>query len=428
MFKKIIQKRLESLVKKYLREHKPKLVVVAGSVGKTGAKFAIATVLGERLRVRMQEGDYNSQLSVPLDILGITYPENTRSIAAWWSVLRAARARIHGPHDTDVIVQELGTSRPGDMASYGNYLRPDIAVVTAVSEERMESFSTLDAAAREELLVASFSGLTIVNRDDVDNTYARYAQTSNIDTYGIDEPAEYRVVLEPASPLDGRIGKLITPEWGEVPITLQLVGAQTIKHAAVAAAVGAKLGLTSGQVAVGISKLTPIPGRMQLLRGLKDSILIDDTYSSSPLPARAALETLYEIEAPQRIAILGSMNELGAMSAQAHEKIGSLCDPQKLAWVVTIGAEANQYLAPAATKQGCQVRSFDSPYAAGGFVHSVLEDHAVVLAKGSQDHMFTEEALKVLLHNTEEEKRLVRQSPSWLALKSEQFEKPVADD
>ena len=428
MFKTLIQKYLEYLVKKYLRKHKPKLVVVTGSVGKTSTKLAIATVLGEYYRVRTHDGNHNTHLSAPLAILGVQFPDNVKSLSAWWDVFRAAQERINGPNDVDVIIQELGTDQPGDIPHFGTYLRPDIAVVTAISDEHMEFFKNLEAVAQEELYVAKFSALTIVNRDDISGSYARFATTSNIDTYGLQEPAEYRINLEPASPLDGRIGKLITPEWGEIPITLQLVGSQSVKAAVAAAAVAAKLGLTTQHVAVGLSKLTPVSGRMQVLRGLKDSVLIDDTYNSSPLAVKAALDTLYEIEAEQRIAILGSMNEMGELSAQAHEQVGSMCDSQKLAWVVTIGDQAKQFLAPAATKKGCQVRSFDNPYDAGGFVHSVLAQNAVVLAKGSQNGVFAEEALKILLHSTEEESRLVRQSPYWLGAKSKQFERPVGED
>jgi UDP-N-acetylmuramoyl-tripeptide--D-alanyl-D-alanine ligase len=428
MFRVLIQTQLERLVKKYLKKHKPKLVVVTGSVGKTSAKLAIGTVLGEYYRVRTHTGNHNTHMSAPLAILGVDFPDDIRSLSAWWNVYQAIRLRINGPKDVDVIVQELGTDQPGDVPHFGKYLRPDIAVVTAVSDEHMEFFKTLESVAREELSVASFSTLTIVNRDDISGDYAKFANTSNIDTYGLNEHAEYRIVLEPASPLDGRIGKLVTPEWGEIPITVQLVGNQSIKSAVAAAAVGAKLGLSSQQVAVGISKITPVSGRMQLLRGLKDSTIIDDTYNSSPLAVKAAMETLYEIEAPQRIAILGSMNELGDMSPQAHEQVGKLCEPTKLDWVVTIGAEAKQHLAPAATKKGCQVRSFDNPYDAGGFVHSVLMPKALVLAKGSQNGVFAEEALKILLHNTDEEERLVRQSPYWLDIKAKQFERPVGED
>lgn len=426
MFKKLIQERLEKLTRQYLARHNPKLIVVTGSVGKTGTKTAIATVLAERYRVRLHAGNHNTHLSVPLAIMGIEYPANIRSLREWAAVYRAAKQRIKGERDVDVIVQELGTDHPGDIARFGQYLRPDIAVVTAVSDEHMEFFGSLDAVAAEELSVAGFSELAIVNRDDIAPEYAKYAETQNITTYGLSEGAEYRLQVSDANPLEGRAGHLASPEWPEMPVNMQLVGDHSLKAVAAAAAVGAKLGLTSEEVAVGISRLKPAAGRMQLLRGLNDTVLIDDTYNSSPLAVEAALKTLYDIPAPQKIVILGSMNELGELSPQLHERVGSLCDPQQLEWVITIGEEAKKFLAPAAKKQGCQVKTFRSPYDAGGFVHGVMKPGAVILAKGSQNGVFAEEALKVLLHATDEERLLVRQDPSWLKKKQEQFSVPFS--
>lgn len=421
MFRNFIQKRLESAVRKYFKKKDVKLVVVTGSVGKTSTKMAIATVLGEKYAVRVHDGNHNTHMSAPLAMLGIEYPDNVHSISSWIAVWRAIAIRMREKDDVQVVIQELGTDQPGDIAHFGKYLRPDIAVVTAVSPEHMEFFKTIDAVAQEELSVAAFTGLTVVNRDDIDQDFAKYAQTSQIDTYGLGSGAEYQIILEPSNPLDGRIGQLVATEWGKVPVTLQVIGDQGVKAATAAACVGAKLGLTSQQVAVGLSKIRPVKGRMNILRGLEDSTLIDDTYNSSPLAVQAALATLYAIEAPQRIAILGSMNELGDTSAQAHEQAGLLCDPAKLDWVITIGSEAEKYLAPAAAQKGCQVKSFSSPYEAGGFAHSVLKPGAIVLAKGSQNGVFAEEALKVLLHATEEESSLVRQSDFWLGRKREQF-------
>lgn len=421
MFKLIVQKYLEHLTKRYLKRHKPQLVAVVGSVGKTGTKIAIATVLSEKYRVRLHEANHNTPMSVPLSVLGVEYPENVHSARQWWAVFQAARFRIKSQKDVDVIVQELGTDHPGDIKAFSGYLRPGIAVVTAVSDEHMEFFPDLNAVAKEELAVAGFSQFTIINRDDVDERFAKLADTHNLTTYGLGQQAEYRLDLADSSPLDGRTGKVICPEWGEVPINLQLIGVHNAKAAAAAVAVAAKLGLTSQQTAVGVAKIKPTAGRMSVLRGLEDSVLIDDSYNSSPLAAKLALETLYQIEAPQRIAILGSMNELGRLSAQAHEALGKLCESSKLDWVVTIGEDAELYLAPAAKERGCQVRSFKSAIDAGGFVHSVMKPGAVILAKGSQDQVYAEEALKVLLHNTEEEASLVRQSPAWLAKKQAYF-------
>lgn len=421
MFRTIIRHLLEHKIKKYFRHHHPKLVVVTGSVGKTSTKTAIATVLAEKLRVSAQENNHNTDLSVPLSILGVTYPEDVHSLKAWWRVLRAMDVRIKEPTGVDVIVQELGTDTPGDIAHFRKYLKPDIAVVTAVSDEHMEFFKTIDAVAQEELSVAGFSQMSIINRDDIDGAYAKYAQTTNLYTYGIDPKAEYHLEIQPASPLDGRIGKLITSEWGDVPVTLQLVGDHSLKAAVAAACVAAKMGLSAHETAIGMSKIRAVKGRMRVLRGVNDSILIDDTYNASPLAVAAALQTLYAVDTPQRIAILGSMNELGETSQQAHATVGALCTPNKLEWLVTIGEQAEQYLAPAAVKNGCQVRSFRSPYEAGGFVNSVLREKGVVLAKGSQNGVFAEEALKVLIRNGEDEDQLVRQTEAWMLKKQEQF-------
>lgn len=429
MFKYLIQKKLERYTKRYLKKHRPKLVVVAGSVGKTSTKTAIATVLGEKYRVRMESGNHNTEMSVPLAILGIKYPENIRSMSAWQVVFKAAEQRIEDPNEAEVIVQELGTDRPGDVPRFRRYLKPDIAVVTAVSPEHMEKFITIDGVAKEELSVAKFSKLTVINRDDIDSQFAKYAKTSSITTYGLSEPSEYRLILDQGSPLEGRTAKLITPEWGDLPVSLQLVGDHSTKAAAGAAAVAAKLGLNAEEVATGLAKITPVPGRMQLLRGANESIIIDDTYNSSPLAAVAAIKTLQEVDAPKRLLIFGSMNELGDYTVEAHKLVAEACDPAKLEFVITVGRDAAEHLAPVAKRKGCQVKSFRSPYEAGGFARALLSPGTVVLVKGSQNNIFTEEAIKILLSDISDADKLVRQSPDWMAIKEQQFDtSPLTDD
>ncbi len=424
MFKKIIQKRLERLAKKYLKKHKPKLILVTGSVGKTSTKLAIATVLSERFGVRVHEGNHNSELSVPLGILGIDYPDNIHSLGAWLKVHKAAKRRIKNKtNDCDVIVQELGTDAPGDIPHFGTYLKADIAVVTAVSPEHMQTFGNLDAVAQEELAVAKFSERIVINRDDIDGSYSKFLSLSAVNTYGVSGAAEYRFETIDSNLKDGFKGQFIAPEFGKVDVTLKLVGEQNVKAAVAAGLVGAKLGLTAQDIANGQSKIQPVHGRMNIVKGLKDSTLIDDTYNSSPLAAEAALRTLYGLSAGQKIAILGSMNELGTTSAEAHKKLGEFCNGTELAWVITIGKEAEEHLAPAAKGQGCQVKSFSNPYDAGAFAHKVLERNAIVLAKGSQNGVFAEEALKILLHNSVDERQLVRQSAAWLEQKQKQFAK-----
>lgn len=423
MFKKYIQNRIEKYAHKYLAKHKPKLILITGSVGKTTTKLAIAAVLSQKYRVRVHEGSHNTHMSVPMGILGIAYPDNIRSISAWLTVRSAAKKRIrNGENDCDVIVQELGTDQPGDVPHFGTYLHGDIAVVTAVSPEHMEFFGTIDAVAQEELAVCNFSDLTAINRDDISGEFAKYLTTPNIDTYGIGGAAEYRFLIEDKT-LTGIKGKLVTPSVSDIEVQLAVASESGVKAAIAAGFVGERLGLSPEEIAKGLSKITPPPGRMNILKGLKGSIIIDDSYNSSPLAAAAALNTLYQQEAPQRIAVLGDMNELGEVSAGEHEKLGKLCNGGLLSWVVTIGPQSEKYLAPVAKADGCQVKSFADPISAGGFVHGVLEKGAVVLFKGSQNGVFAEEAIKTILFDPTDERHLVRQGPEWLTKKDAQFDK-----
>lgn len=424
MFQNFIQRKLEKYVVQYFKKHPDvKLIVVAGSVGKTSTKRAIATLLAEKYRVAMEEGNHNTHLSAPLAILGIEYPDNVKSIGAWLRVFKAARTRIRRPSGTDIIIQELGTDHPGDIAQFARYLHPAIAVVTAVSPEHMEFFGTIEKVAEEELAAANMAELAIINRDDIDGRFASFLTNGNLTTYGTTGAAEYRFEIDDFTVEDGYKGEVIAAGYAEsVLATIRLVGEHSLRPAMAGVAVAAKLGLAPDEIKAGLAKLRAVPGRMNLLRGIENSMIIDDTYNSSPIAAASALQTLYSIQAPQRIAILGDMRELGATSPEEHTKLGQLCDPSLLSWVITVGPDTEQYLAPAARARGCQVKSFMSALDAGAFAHSVMEQDAVVLAKGSQNTIYLEEAVKVLCVMSADDE-LVRQSPKWLEIKDKFFSK-----
>ncbi len=173
MFKNIVRKKLQKYVIKYFQAHpEVKLVAVAGSVGKTSTKQAIGMVLSQQFRVRMHDGNHNTSISAPLAILGIDLPKNIKNPLSWLGVFRAARMRIRDTPEAEVIVQELGVDHPGEMKQFAEYLRPDIAVVTAVTPEHMEFFGTIDAVAAEELSVGDFSKMVLINRGDVPGKFA----------------------------------------------------------------------------------------------------------------------------------------------------------------------------------------------------------------------------------------------------------------
>ncbi len=424
MFKHFITLVLEFQARRLLKKRKPKIVAVTGSVGKTSTKVAIASVLSQRYRVLAQYGSYNTPIGLPMAIFNMAMPLNLRSITGWVKVFMEREKRLRQPYPYDVLVLELGADKLGDIGYFKKYIVPDIAVVTAVAAEHMASFGNLDNVATEELAITHFAKTSFINRDNIDGVFTKFvADGTALNTYGTSGIAEYRYRIDDYKPGSGYKGVFISPEHGEMPVALQLVGEHSIRAAVVAGAVAAKMNMTAPEIKAGLEAIRPVHGRMNPLRGLKNSTLIDDTYNSSPLAAVAALQALYLFPAKQRIVILGSMNELGNYSPDAHKLVGEACDPGLLDWVITIGADAEKYLAPAAITKGCQVRSFSSPYDAGAFAHQVLQRGAVVLVKGSQNGVFSEEALKELLHSTQEENLLVRQGAEWLAIKQQQFGK-----
>jgi len=424
MLKNYIQAKLETAVKQYFKKHpNVKLVVIAGSAGKASTKIAVGTVLSEKFKVRLHEGEHDSDTSVPLAILGIESPNDVRNIFQWLKVFSAIRKRTNHPDEVEVIVQELRTDTVGQIPHFGTYLRPDLAVITAVSAEHMEAFKTLDVVAAEELSAANFSKQALINRDDISGVYAADIVNANISTYGTNDVAEYRFDTSDYTFEDGFTGLFYAPEWAApVESTINLMGDHSIRAAVAAGAVGVKFGMSAAEVATGIQKIQAVNGRMNVLRGLNESIIIDDSYSSSPLTVQLALQALYQLKVPQKIAVIGSMSQLGESSAAEHEALGQWFDPLQLTHVVTVGEDAEKYLAPAARTHGCHTVSFKNALEAGAYVHKYLDKGTAVLFKGSQDGIYLEEAIKVVLHLTDDEKKLVRQSPEWLAKKQIFFE------
>jgi UDP-N-acetylmuramoyl-tripeptide--D-alanyl-D-alanine ligase len=401
-------------MQKIIKKHKPIIVAVAGSVGKTTTKLAIATVLSETLRVQYQKGNYNTPISIPLIFTGREMPSLYNPFSWIFAWLHGQRV-LHSKYPYDVVVVELGTDAPGDIPHFESLIHPKISVITAVAEEHMEFFKTLDAIAAEELSVANFSDIVVINSDDIAERYleAYIPKTKEVHSYGFGH-AEYKISVtkndKPEVSIDMGGGHNVTSK-------VDFAAKHSLKSIAAAVAVADLLEQKPEDIQKAILKITSPAGRMQLLDGIKDSKIIDDTYNSSPLAAKAALDSLYDYDAPQRIAILGMMNELGETSKSAHTAIGNYCDPSKLDLVVTIGQDANEFLAPAAENKGCKVIKCNGPTQAGKAVAENLKSGAVILAKGSQNGVFAEEAIKQLLADPEDAGKLVRQNAFWLKKK-----------
>lgn len=407
--KRLLVHILGNQVKMLRKRHNITVVAVVGSIGKTSTKFAIANMLGHTKKVRWQEGNYNHLLTVPLVFFGHQTP-NLANPFAWTKIIIRNQLQMkHYPYE--VVVVELGTDGPGQLIEFKQYLHVDTAVVTAVAPEHMDFFKTLDAVGTEELSVSAYSKNLVINTDLVDKKYYKDIKKP-ITTYG-SKDSDITLKTEP---------KLTLRKNNKVWLTGDSLFSGVEGYSRTAAAVVAhKLGVSDEDIQTGLSSVHVVPGRMQVLDGIKESTIIDDTYNSSPDATIAALHTLYQRKNNHKIALLGNMNELGEFSKEAHESVGAYCDPKQLELVVTVGPDANSYLAPAAEANGCKVKTFDNPYEAGEYVKKHLKPKSIVLAKGSQNNVYMEEAVKKLLAHPKDAERLVRQSANWHKKKQKNF-------
>lgn len=387
----IIARLFERQVVRLIRRHHLKVVAVAGSVGKTTTKIAIANVLSAKYRVLVHQGNYNSQLALPLSIFELEVPSNLLNLGAWMRLYLDARIRSRS-YPYQVLVLELGTDHPGEIAAF-SYLHPDISVITAVAPEHMEFFADLDAVADEEFSVATYSRRLVLN-SAFDQLKVRAAGLTKVHWYH-NEVDDFNITDQPLH-------------------LRQALSAGVV--------VGRLLRLSDDEITAGLKTFTPVSGRMVRLKGLNGSNLIDDSYNSSPIAVKAGLEALRHSAPSRKIAVLGQMNELGRQSAAYHREVGGYCTDLDL--LITLAGDANTYLGPAAVKAGLaasHVKAFDSPYEAGKWLQDQLKTGDVVLIKGSQNGVFAEEVTKLLLADPADKARLVRQSDTWLKRKASQF-------
>lgn len=405
-------------VRRLRAKHDFKVVAVVGSIGKTSTKSAVAHVLSEALKVRYQAGNYNDIVTVPLIFFGQAEPSLFNPLA-WLKVIINNQQQLSRPFDFDVVVVEVGTDTPGSIAAFSRYLQSDLTVVTALTPEHMENFVDLKAVADEELSVVAYSQELVVNADLCPE------ELLTVDTpltkFGSDE-GQYLLSDETYSNGQAEF-KLSKAGQAWLQPKLEAVAKSEVYSATAAAVVADKMGLSPDQILQAIKTLQPVSGRMQRLKGINQSIILDETYNASPDAMLGALDSLYMFKAPQKIAILGNMNELGTFSKDAHIQVGNYCDANQIDLVVTLGPDANQFLAPAAVKKGCTVQTFDDPYSLGEFVKSKIQVGAVVLAKGSQNNVYAEEAVKLLLAEPADAKLLVRQSAEWQKKKDKNFKR-----
>jgi UDP-N-acetylmuramoyl-tripeptide--D-alanyl-D-alanine ligase len=420
LFKLLITKLFVRQTNKILARYKPKIVVVAGSIGKTSTKIAIAKILSGKYRVQYEEGNYNVPISVPFVVTGQRLP-NLTSISGWIRAYHKGRKMLKNGFNYDVVVLEYSIDHIGEMDEFRHFPVANYVVLTAIAPEHMENLVDIETVAKEELKVTNYANTVIYNLNTVNKKFIeKYGQpNAAYESYGESKSSTY---------VQNKIrsGSNFTLELSHNNIKIaststKMIARHSLDALSAATIVANKFGLTENEINFALQAFSNPSGRMNILEGKQNSLIIDDSYNSSPEAVIAALEALYEIKGKQKIAILGNMNELGDFSEEAHRAVGHYCDPKKLDLLITIGPDANRYLAEAAKSNGCQVITTKSPVEAGTTALKQIKPNSIFLIKGSQNKVFSEEAIKLLLSNPKDSQKLVRQSNYWMNIKRNQF-------
>ncbi len=407
-----------------LWKYKPKIIAVTGSVGKTATKDAIAKVLEKNFFVRSSPQSFNSEFGVPLTILGCKSGWN--SISAWFNIFLEGLALILlKNHYPKVLVLEVGTDRPGDILRISKWLAPHSVVVTLFGEvpAHVEFFKSREALIAEKTnLVHALrkKGALVINVDDVDVRALGKKAKGPLFTFGFNERARmvasHPTVLYTEQGIPIGVGCKVSFDGKVVPLKLYgTVGFHYIFVALAALSVGVSMGVNVVDILDQLSSFEIPKGRFKNIPGKNETLIVDDSYNSSPIAAEFALRGLSHLNVSGRkIGILGDMLELGKQSAGEHRKIGSFA-AHVLDILITVGPRAN-LMGEAALEQGMKVSSlhhFDTSEDAGVYINKKIQKGDVVLVKGSQGIRMERVVEQIIAEPKKKEELLVRQEKEW---------------
>jgi UDP-N-acetylmuramoyl-tripeptide--D-alanyl-D-alanine ligase len=327
------------------------IVAVAGSNGKTSTKELTAAALGTRYSVYATRGNLNNHVGVPLTLLAI-------------------------PDDADVAVVEIGTNHPGEVATLRALVEPDVAIVTSIGEEHLEGLGDLAGVLREESAVFHGVGVAIVPAGQPEIGEAARALAKSTVSAGLNagdvRPDTWSIAPNGAGVL----------RFGGVEVRPPLRGEHNLRNAMLAIATARALGISDDDAAAGIARTPSLPMRSAWVE-IGGFTVINDAYNSNPGSARESLRMLASIDTQrQRVAILGSMLELGAAGPALHDEIArlALAGPSQI--VAGVG-EFARALTAASPNDSRVITAADAPDLWPLLAGRLARD-AVILLKGSR--------------------------------------------
>ena len=246
----------KSKLERYFRKNpQVKTIVIAGSYGRKSAIRCLGMVLGQALVVTMG---------------------------------------VNKQADPDVVVLDYNSME------FFPDINPDIVVITSCET---------DKEAKEYFALANKAKHVFVNYNDVPQEYAKYLKNPEITTYGDELPADFYFEDHDAG-LDGQAGDIVNPEREHFPVVVKLVGVHNMRPVVMACAVAKLFQIDREKILAGVEAIRPVHGRMSPAKGLHNSVILDDSASTSATSMKYGLNALYSIKAPDRILVTDDITKL----------------------------------------------------------------------------------------------------------------------
>ena len=347
-----------------LKQQGLKVFAITGSNGKTSTKDLLAACLGAKYKVVKTQGNFNNEIGLPKTLLSIQ-------------------------PDTDIAVVEMGMRGLGQIAELCRIAEPDSGLITNVGETHMELLGSMEniGKAKSEIVVDLPSdGFAVLNGDNEYVLAAAGKTKAQVVYFGLGENCDYRGSDIVTSALGTTFTCTEKKSGRSVSVRLQLIGEHNVYNALSAIAGAACYGvpLEDSAKALATARLT---GSRQEIIYIGDITFINDAYNASPASMEAALKTLAEAKkaahgAVRTIAVLADMLELGAISEDAHRRVGRWAVENGVDYVLTYGPEA-AYISEEVKKLGGEGCHYADRQGAADKLRQLATAGDIILLKGS---------------------------------------------
>ena len=406
---------LRSLSQVQLLKNNPVVIGITGSAGKTSTLHAVAATLSDHESIKVSY-KANSETGIPLNILGL---KPTKFSVKEWLVLlvRAPLQLVLNWEKYQTYIVEMAIDSPfppKNMTYLLEIVQPEIGIFLNARPMHSEPFDALvkesDAAARRQAVITLIAaekgklirqlpatGVAILNSDDPAVVQFEHHTNARVLTVGFAPSATIRVLSVQAS----LTGTTVHLQYESQQAQMSLPAVALPQHFGLTIAAGVAAGVArnmSFQEACNSlsANFTLPPGRASLIAGKNGSTLLDSSYNASAQAVCDMLELLSQLPATQKIAILGDIRELGAVTQLEHETVAQaaakVCDI-----VCLVGPQMKQYALPILAKTEVETQWFETASQAASFIEPQLTANTTVLVKGSQNTLLLEIAVEQLL-------------------------------